>query len=162
HERKHRGPPQNSRKHPRDSQLRLHGVSENKPNSESVGQTGDLRIRRRTLSVVTGWPRTKRQLPMLVPVPNCDHWPSCPCSIANDSTRWPSGKNSRRRTTLNVTGLLNSSTTSALVAESSVAQYVSRLPSRRFAAAKRASLPRVLDAVTLASRARSCANIASS
>ena len=92
------------------------------PSSDNAGQAAALDIRNRILLVVNGRLRINRQLPMLVPLANSAQQSSCHQSTVNASMRCPSGKYSRNRTTLNVTGRLNSKTTSALVTESSVAQ----------------------------------------
>src|ERR1019366_1582631 len=152
----------NRNQYDRNAPLHIQGLYRNKPNSAMAGQTGDFTMRNRTRVVVTGWVVwTMRQFPMLVPSAHATQPPSFHWSITKASTRWPSGKNSRKRIKLNVTGCLKDKTISALVTPSSVAQYVSRRLSRIFSGAKRASWPRVLLADTMASRAKSSSKVSS-
>ena len=92
------------------------------PISEIAGHADAWVMRNRSLLVASRSPRIKRRLPMLVPVANSIHCPSCHRSSAKASTRWPSGRYSRRLTTLNVTDLPRSSTSSGVVTASSVVQ----------------------------------------
>ncbi len=106
--------------------------SANSANSEMAGQTGARVIRKRTFVVATGFSRTSLQLPMLVPRANSRHSLFFQMSTANASTRCPSGRYSRRRTTLNVCSRRRLIINSGVFIWLSVVQYVSRLRSITF------------------------------
>src|SRR5262245_4237095 len=96
--------------------------AENSPNSEMAGQTAAWITRSRTRDVVTRGPRIKRQLPMLVAVAYSAQSPFCHVSTPIASTRWPSGRYSRTRTTLNAKSRPRSSTRLGVCTPSSVVQ----------------------------------------